>query len=73
MAALPAPALARVVDFVLHGLPPATNPSIRILDYGDEAVFRDLWLKGLELLAPTIKGEDFDWNQSDRQILIETG
>lgn len=70
MAALHASATSRAVDFILHGSPSITNASIRILDYRDKAVFRGLWLNGLDSTTPVIAGETFDWNQADQQVLI---
>ncbi|HAB16489.1 MAG TPA: hypothetical protein PLX89_04805 [Verrucomicrobiota bacterium] len=47
-----------------------TNPALLLLDYGDEAVFADLWLYGLESTNPKNSGQSHDWDQPGQQILI---
>lgn len=67
---MPATSVAQAIRFIFHGSPPSTNPNLRIFDYGDEKVFRDLWLGGLDSDKPTINRQAYDWTQTGQQVLI---
>lgn len=69
LAPLPSP-LAIAVDLIFHGPPPESNSNIHILDYQAEAVFRDLWLLGLESDRPSINGLELNWKDGNQEILI---
>jgi len=43
---------------------------IRILDYGDEQTFSDLWLKGLSSESASIAGQEFSWSPAGLTVLI---
>jgi len=57
--------LPAALSFILEG-----TRGLRIFDYGDENVFRDLWLNALESDHPSINGENSEMSAPEQQILI---